>query len=159
MFRVLNMTYYELSEPAACRAVLDEYKEFNDPIRQFAEEMLSLCKWDLLPFGFLYDLYKSWFKHNSPSGSVQGKNTFINDLLSILPGFPDWICEGKSKQTRSAHRMNGPEPLIAEFDLTGWMNPIYNGLDMDKRCCPQLKDKYTGGLLRVSSLQAANDDI
>lgn len=158
LHKVLHMDYYQLSEPAACKEALAEYKDFNDPVRQFAEEMLPLCKWDLLPFGFLYDLYKSWYKRNSPSGSVQGKNTFINDLLSVLPSFSDWICEGKSKQTRSAHRMDWPEPLIAEYNLGEWMNPIYNGLDMDKRCLPLVKDKYTGGLLRVSAPQVANDD-
>lgn len=151
------MDYYQLSEPAACKEALAEYKEFNDPVRQFAEEILPLCKWDLLPFGFLYDLYKSWFKRNSPSGSTQGKNTFINDLLSILPGYPDWECRGRGTKIRPTHRMDWPEPLIVDYDLADWRNPVYNGLDIDKICRPMLKDNYTG-LLRTSAPQPSDDD-
>src|SRR5699024_5398232 len=60
LWRVLNMDYYTLSEPEACRLALEEYKEYNDPIRQFIDEILPECKWNLLPYAFLYDLYKSW---------------------------------------------------------------------------------------------------
>ena len=31
LYRVLNMNYYTLSEPEACKLALEEYKEFNDP--------------------------------------------------------------------------------------------------------------------------------
>ena len=53
MYKVLHMNYYSLTEPQACRDVLDEYKEFNDPVRQFFEEMQDSFVWDLLPFSFL----------------------------------------------------------------------------------------------------------
>lgn len=79
MYKVLHMDYYSLSEPAACKAVLAEYKEFNDPIRAFFEELADRFSWDFVPFEFAYDLYKAWFLENSPSGSIQGRNTV--DLL------------------------------------------------------------------------------
>lgn len=62
MFRVLNMNYTVLSTPQACKDALAEYREFNDPIRQFMAEIMPQLQWDLVPFPFLYDLYKSWYK-------------------------------------------------------------------------------------------------
>src|SRR5690606_14693846 len=53
--------YYELSEPAATKEVLAEYKDFNDPVRAFWEEFRLRLAWDLAPFTFLYALYKAWF--------------------------------------------------------------------------------------------------
>ena len=148
LWRVLTMNYYSLPEPAACRAILDEYREHNDPVRQFALEILPQCKWDLLPFTFLYDLYKSWFQKNSPSGRVQGRNTFISDVMDLLPSLPDWSCPGKDVKIRSQNRMNEPELLIIQYDLTDWMNPSYTGGIVDRRCTPLLRDSYRG-LLRV----------
>lgn len=148
LWRVLHMKYYSLPEPAACRAILNEYREYNDPVRQFALEMLPQCKWDLLPFRFLYDLYKSWFQKNSPSGRVQGRNTFIGDVMDLLPSLPDWSCPGKDVKIRSQNRMSTPEPLIIQYDLTDWMNPLYTGGIVDRRCTPLLRDSYRG-LLRV----------
>ena len=148
LWRVLTMNYYSLPEPAACKAILDEYREHNDPVRQFALEILPQCKWDLLPFTFLYDLYKSWFQKNSPSGRVQGRNTFISDVMDLLPSLPDWSCPGKDVKIRSQNRMNEPELLIIQYDLTDWMNPSYTGGIIDRRCTPLLRDSYRG-LLRV----------
>ena len=148
LHKVLHMSYYTLSEPQACKDALLAYKEFNDPVRQFAEEMLPLCKWDLLPFSFLYDLYKSWFKKNSPSGSLQGKSTFITDLMNLLPSLPEWSCQGKTKAIKPAKRMSEPEPLILQYNLNDWKNPAYRGTDEDKICTPMLKNTYNG-LIRV----------
>lgn len=140
--------------------MLDEYREYNDPVRQFALEMLPQCKWDLLPFTFLYDLYKSWFRHNSASGRVQGRNTFIDDIVSLLPTLPDWSCPDKTVKIRSRNRMTMPEPLIIQYDLTDWMNPVYVGADTNKRCMPLLQDSYRG-LLRVIpfALLPSNDTV
>lgn len=161
LHKVLHTYYYELSEPQACKAVLRVYKEFNDPVRQFAEEILPQCKWDLIPFRFLYDLYKSWFKRNSPSGSTQGKNTFLADLQAILSNFPEWEyklgSDGRPAKVRCAHRMDEPEPLIVEYDLVSWKNPRYTGGDIEQICRPALRENYTG-LLRVSAATQPSDD-
>ena len=89
LWRVLNMNYYTLSEPEACKAALAEYKEYNDPVRQFVSEMLPQCVWDFLPFKFLYDLYKSWLREVSPAGTPVGKTTFTNELLAHLKEDPN----------------------------------------------------------------------
>lgn len=153
LHRVLHADFYELSIPQRCKDALAEYKEFNDPLRQFAAEMLPCCAWDLLPFGFLYDLYKAWMKRNVPSGGVQGKVTFIHDLLAILPSFPDWECQDRKKAIKPQNRMDWPEPLIAEYNLDAWASPIRQTPSAPNYCMPLLKATYNG-LLRVGASKA-----
>lgn len=160
LHKVLNMDYYSLSEPAACVSALNEYKGFNDPVREFAIEILPQCKWDLLPFAFLYDLYTVWFRQNNPSGKPQGKNTFIADLIDLLPNnFPNWYSIGRTATIRPKNMMDSPEPLIAEYDLKNWMNPLYKGNDLDRICQPMLKTTYHGILRSGGSYPSSpNDD-
>lgn len=150
LLKVLNMNYYELSEPAMCVTALDDYKMFNDPIKQFVDEFVTECVWDVLPFAFLYDGYKSWFKKNSPNGSLQGKNTFITDLITVIDSSPDvgFICPGRTKAIRPGNKMDKPEPLIVNYDLKDWMNPTYHGPDLDK-LCTTVPRSTVNGLIRV----------
>ena len=143
--RVLHMDYYELSEPKVCADALNEYKEFNDPVRAFWAEFEPQFVWDFLPKGFLYDLYKGWFAGNSPSGSPLGKQIFIKYLEQVIEatGSP-WWNHGKT-QVRHKGRMSTPEPLIAKYELTAWMNPMAKGSnDPNKKCLPMLAANYTG---------------
>ena len=139
-FKVLNMNYYSLSEPEACRLALEEYKEYNDPVRQFAEEILPQASWDLLPFTMLYQMYQIWFKQNTPSGKIQSRNTFINDLLTAINNKnKEWECKGKTTQLRGAGKMDVCEPLLATYDLRDWMNPKFANLgaaSVAQRCTP-----------------------
>ena len=144
MYKVLNMNFYTLSEPVSCRNALEEYKDYNDPVRQFLDDMLPELKWDLIPFSFMYDLYKAWFRKNSPNGSLQGKNTFIMDVTNLLQNYPDWTCIGRQTAIRPGHMMDAPEPLIAEYNLEDWKNPNYTGGDINRICTPQLKATYNG---------------
>lgn len=153
--KVLNTNYYELSEPASCKAVLEEYKEYNDPVRQFANEILPQAKWDLLPFSFLYDMYREWFNRNMPSGYPQNRPSFTNDLLVAIEGNPDWYCENKSKNYKPAQRMSCCEPLIGAYDLKDWMNTKLahvGSATIVQRCTPmqdQFANKTFRGLLRI----------
>lgn len=144
LHKVLHMDYDELVEPESCKAVLREYKEFNDPVRQFADEMLPQCKWDVLPFTFLFDLYKGWFRENAPSGSPQSRNTFIKDIIKVISSGSEWTCPGKSGIIWVGNKMSVPEPLILQYDLRKWMNPNYTGRDPDRICSPVLKVNYRG---------------
>ena len=157
LYKVLTMNFYTLSEPASCKNALDEYKEFNDPVRQFLDEMFPQFVWDLVPFSFLYDLYKSWFRKNSPNGTIQGRNTFINDVLNLLGDYPDWYCMGRTVAVRPAQKMSKPEPLIAEYNLVEWKNQNYGGGNLDRICIPSLKSSYNG-LLRYASTSTTDDD-
>lgn len=161
--RVLHMNYYVLSEPVATKRVLEEYKGFNDPIRAFFEEFEDRFVWDLLPFPFLYDLYRSWFAQTTPSGSPVSRNVFIKDIVNIANASDTWYCNDHQLKTRPAKRMDDPELLIDEFRLENWMNPNYkNGSDPVSRVTFAKAPSYRG-LLRVaagpSSVgQRANDN-
>lgn len=145
LYKVLNMDYYSLDEPPECKAVLEEYKGYNDPVRQFLDEMLPKCVWDLLPFKFLFDLYKAWFADISPTGSPVGRNTFIFEVKKLIGKYSEWEVCGKE---RTLKRMDNPEPLIKKYNLRNWMNPNYRGSDVEKMCHPGLQKSYSGGLLR-----------
>lgn len=159
LYKVLNMNFYTLSEPAACSLALADYKEFNDPVRQFLDEMLPQFVWDLLPFSFLYDAYKAWERKNNPNGVIQGRNTFITEVLNIISsssGFDDWYCRGRGVLVKTGHKMDLPEPLIATYGLSDWKNPRYTGPDTDIICSPVLSQSYRG-LLRTNA-NGGNDD-
>ena len=84
MYKLLNMDYYELSEPDACRLALADYKENNDPVRQFWNEFEDEFVWDLLPYPFLFDLYKKWYDENFPRAQQVSRIVFINALKTIV---------------------------------------------------------------------------
>ena len=150
LYRVLNMSNYTLSVPDACKTALAEYREYNDPVRQFVEEILPRCTWDLLPFTFLYDLYRAWFEKYIPSGSPQSRNTFIKDLLIAIQGNELWECPDKNKKIKTSNRLDYPEMMIQEFRLTTWMNPRYTAsYDKAKMCTPDNLSESYRGLTRV----------
>lgn len=159
LHKVLNTNYYELSEPESCKYILEEYKMYNDPLRQFFNEIIEEeCVWDLLPFSFLYSLYKTWFSENVPQGGVLGRNKFVQELCIIANKSNTWYCDDKNKKIWTGNFMDKPEPLILKYNLTDWMNPNYKGNDKDKLCRPQIKNNYRG-LLRISvSTPFSNDD-
>lgn len=145
LYKVLHMDYYQLSCPKACQLALQEYKEFNDPMRQFASDILPELRWNLVPFPFLYDLYCAWYKENVGSGDTLSRQGFIQSFLTILKDFPDWDCPDKNKKYKPVNKMDWPEPLIATYHLTKWMHPMYKGSDnIDKKCLTPLLPNYRG---------------
>lgn len=147
LHRVLHMDYYVLSEPQAVLDALETFKENNDPIRSFWSEFSDQFVWDLLPFSFLYDLYKSWFSRSNPSGVPVSNKAFVNDIINIVDDDDTWYCADKSAKIRPAGRMDETELLIARYDLTDWTNPGYPGKDPALRSKPMLSASYRG-LLR-----------
>lgn len=148
LFKVLHMDYYELNEPDECKNALSEYKMFNDPIKQFIDEFISQCVWDVLPFSFLYDGYKAWYKRNSPEGKMQGKSTFITDLINGLTKESGWYCPGRTKAIKTGTKMDKPELLIIEYDLVAWKNPYYRGQDKNAICKAPVK-QTVNGIVRI----------
>ena len=145
LFHVLHDTnYYELDVPQASLNLMNEYKSYNDPIRQFIDDIIPECQWNLLPFDFLYDLYRSWFKRNHPNGKAVANNNFITELHSIFDGqiINGFTCT--RKQIRTAKRMSMPEPMILDYDLRRWENPTASGADQTSRTIPQVKERYYG---------------
>ena len=148
LYKVLNMDYYELSTPEACKTALEEYKEFNDPVREFAAEIVPQLAWNLVPNRFLYDLYKSWYSRNVGNSGCQGRNTFLGSFMQLLPLYPEWQ---KCKDESTTGRMDASEPLIAEYELHSWKNKKYNGKDVDLICKLNPLPKKFDGILRINS--------
>ena len=151
LYKVLNMNYYTLSVPAACTQVLDEYKDYVDPVREFMKEHMPVFQWGLLPFGFLYDCYSAWYKATAGNDrNLKGKINFVKDVKYLVSTvYTDWAVINDSNPMHPGNRMDRPEPLIAEYDLKRWMAPGYRGTDMDRLCCPALKQSYRG-IYRIS---------
>lgn len=148
MYKVLNMNYYEFDVPEVCKTALEEYKEFNDPVRQFMAEIMPELQWDLVPFTFLYDLYKEWYKKYVGKQEVKSLQVFIKDVLNRLKDYPDWDCPDSKRAVRPKNMMDKPEWLIDEYKLEDWYSTTYKGNDLKKKCCPTLKSSYRG-ILRV----------
>lgn len=155
LHRVLHMDYYALSEPEATKDVLTQYKSFNDPVRSFWEEHGDDFVWDLLPFPFLYELFKEWFVRNNPSGKPLGRNGFIDRLVVVTKDSLEWSCDNKEAKHRPGLRMHKAEPLIARYDLKGWMNQSYTGTDLAKRCQVHPLAANYRGLVRTGTAPAA----
>lgn len=122
MYRVLNMNYDDFHVPESCLEALDEYKEYNDPIRQFKNDVIDRATWDLLPFQLLYEIYQKWYKQENPSGPLQSKNSFITDLIQVIATDTEWMCPGRRAKIKTGNQMSAPELLLEEFQMTNWQN-------------------------------------
>lgn len=162
LFHVLHDTnYYSLSEPQACRDVLTEYKSFNDPVRQFFEELEGSAVWKLLPYAFLYDLYTQWFKENQPSGTIIGKTPFLREIRQLAQKSKVFYIAPGDPSVRADNRMDYPEPLIYEYGLSKWMDKSYRGANPDRISSPYVHGKTYRGLQRYDDAtlpSQPNDD-
>ena len=132
----------KLPEPEPCKAILYQMKLFNDSVRAFLEEILPKTVWQLLPYQFLYDLYRAWFNENLPSGKPVSKQTFGLQCKQIYHNSNEYEWHETGIPTRNL--MDEDEWLIDEFNLTGWMNNGYTGSDRQKKIDFCRLSSYTG---------------
>lgn len=148
MKRVLEMNYYKLSEPESCKFVLEEYKTYNDPVRQFWAEFEDQFVWDFVPYSFLYSLFKKWFKRDNPSGSIMGRNTFIKDLRNVVAKSTVFsLTDPVDSKVRVGNRMDATETLIATYDVEDWQTPGLNrnsAATIEALCRPRILDRMSG---------------
>ena len=148
MKRVLEMDYYKLSEPEACKLVLEEYKTYNDPVRQFWAEFEDQLVWDFIPYSFLYSLFKKWFKRDNPSGSIMGRNTFIKDLRNVITKSTVFsLTDPVDAKVRVGNRMDKTETLIATYDVEDWQTPGLNSSSaatIEALCRPHILERQAG---------------
>lgn len=139
----------ELDEKAEeLRQVFDEYSEYTlapladtdmtgklygeywkpahngtDMVEVFWEEMEEQFVWNLLPTGFLYDLFKEYSKRNNPSGSILSKPAFTERLGFVVDDAVWDNHMGRNHtQVKTGRLMDADEPLILEYDLYDWQN-------------------------------------
>ena len=150
LYRVLNMNYTTLSEPAKAKQLLREYKEFNDPIRRFLSEMLPELKLNRIPMAMLYDLYNAWYckqSNNKPDGTNQ--NTFTRQVKQAIG---DYTAESGfvfANDTKINFDKDNLEPLLKEYKLYQWIDGRYSEADnFGVRVDPAKSGKYKSVIMR-----------
>ncbi|MCQ2011377.1 site-specific DNA-methyltransferase [Sporolactobacillus sp. STSJ-5] len=116
---------------------------YKKNMERFCGEMLPKCHWNLLPFGFLYDLYEAWFPTVGLYEKPQSKKAFIERIVSFLGDKGGWSVEDRYLNVDESN-MPMPEPLIAKYHLKSWMNKDYQGDNLDNICSPVVQTKYKG---------------
>lgn len=158
LYRILNMNYYEITIPKECEDALEEFKTYNNPVKDFLEDVLPRASWDCFPGQLIYDMYKGWSKINNPNGSLQGRNTFLKDVQNLInPEKDGWEYVGTDdNQRRVLGRMQGEEPLLDEYSCLAWMkNP-----DSKNREYRVKTDKviiFAKGLFRINTSKGTDD--
>jgi hypothetical protein len=105
--------------------------------------MLPRCKWQLLPFAYVYDLFESWFPTVGLYEKPRNKTLFYDHLKGILKDNDEWkITDGYVEVNDD--NMPLPEPLIKEYNLKNWMNKDCDPDDETSLCSPALNSKYMG---------------
>lgn len=153
LYKILNMNYYEIKVPESCEKALEKYKTYNDPVRDFLLEVTSEACWDCFPSTLLFDMYKNWFKKNNPNGTVQGRNTFIEDVKKAVGAVSGWYYVDPKSPKRVSRRMDCDEPLLDGYKCEDWM---YNPKTEDGRVKIKKKIERTGGIFRDACTAGIN---
>lgn len=157
LHKALNMDFDEYITPESSAKLLDSYKEKNNPVLEYWNELKDEFVWDLLPTQFLYDLFIKWFELNNPSGKVMSKRTFSDTLTAVIHAQNEpWEDKtGQNDKVRTGNRMDADEPLISTFGLdrpdrgnkpTPWMAPSYQGTNPQSMRNFPRKNTYRGYL-------------
>ena len=156
MKRIVDSDYYELDVPPACEMMLNEFKDANDPIREFFNDIYEDFVWDSYPTVVLYEMYNDWFKHNNAEGKIVNRLTFENQLKSLLNNskmITNWRfvdAPNPIHYQNNSHKQ--PEPLIVKFNLTKYMNPTYSGPNIMKKAeCDNLPEKARKYIERIKT--------
>ena len=139
----MDLDENDLQVPKRSQGLRDEYREFNDPVYAFWTTFEPEFVWDLLPYQFLYDLYKKWFDKMYPRGKVVSYRKFLQNVKSAARS-TGWFCDERDQKTWSANRMVEPERLIIDWDLDDWMNGTYSGNDWKLKAGFKQKQTYRG---------------
>ena len=151
-----------LDVPAVCDELLDEMREDNDPVLQFAKAFLPQFVWDFLPWDFVYGVYSAWMDKEVPSGRPVSSREFNKRLSAYVDDKPScgWFvprgAKGKQKKVRTKGLIIGEEPLAVKYDITNWFDiqPV-NG-SIRKVGTPHNIPTSTRGLLRAGT--SSTDD-
>lgn len=140
--------------PDACLALLDDFRVANDPVRQFLDDILIRATWDVLPWQFVFDLYRHWFIRNNPSGRCQSRKSLINDVKGIISDYEGWDYSDNPVSVPD-EMYDTPEGLIGIYEVREWEEPGYRGSNPNRSHLYR-GSKRTRGLVRVGV--AASED-
>jgi len=153
LYKVLNSNFYEIIPPERCKSLLGTYKELNDPVREFANEFFDQFTWTLVPYTFVYDVYKAWFKEINPSGKPEGRTGFLRNLKQIIISDSNfskvWSVCDNAVSTKTT--ICTPEPILERYKLDMWRDPAYKGNDYNKLIMPYTRETRLRGFVRRSN--------
>ncbi len=158
LWKVMNMPdYYELPEPDECKALLDDYKAYNDPILEFITDVFSRFVWEKIPQDFVYDLYLKWCIKNNPSGKIAGRRSVMDKIKTyIATKFNDeWLFDPRKVRIGKNDNLD-PELMIVDYGLENWRSKTYKGTDPAKISMPSFNQAYTGMFIKIGG-QPVND--
>lgn len=163
--KALAMRCYRFDEPPESRLMLEGYRRDNDVVLDFWDAVRDELAWDLVPWSFLYDLFKAWNRDANPGSQLGvGKTRFINRVTNIVdedegPDSP-WVALHR-RTRRPGTLMATPEHLIFRYrddpDMRRWVNPRYrSSADINKMTVIDLNQLpvRVDGLIRRTVLEA-----
>lgn len=160
--RVLHMNYYTLSEPQAVIDALEEYKQDNDPVRAFWNEVKNEYSWEILPKQFVYDHYRAWLLRNIPNSKPLGKKKVIDTIIELVRAEPNgrWRIDNPDAQHVVGARMAMPEMMIYEYDIIDWANRAANRNDPVAFSTTPLsrQDRHRGFVLNLPAETTEDED-
>ncbi len=125
--RVLHSNFYKFTEPKASKVLTQEFREFNDNVRAFLNDILPQLVNPLAPYSLLYDMYCVWLRKNNPSSICIGKKSFIADVREIVSSNPNWEIKDTPIPTRNL--LSKVEPLVIQYGISWTANKTsYTGL-------------------------------
>lgn len=143
--RVVDMgAYNQFTESPLCKEALSEFRENNDPVFYFLNEVMDQFTWDLVPYDFLLQLYIAWQKQNGNSERIPSKKGMTMRVNQWIDQQSEWMRVRNSEYVRRRNLMDRPEPLILKYEVEDWKNKAYRGNDLDRVCSPMLESRYCG---------------
>lgn len=142
LYRALSLPAIdEFPEPVPCLLLKHRIQTLNDSVELFVRDVLPKTKWSLLPYEFLWDLYKSWYISQCSISTCLNKYGFGEKLRGEIVNYPQYKWCPTAQPTGSL--LSQPEPLIMQYDLESWKNT--NASDNDSICIPpNPSSSYTG---------------
>lgn len=123
----------KLDTPPECDALKNTFKEINNPVQEFFNEVEPMLSWDLIPHGLSYEMYKTWMMQNNPNGTILGRNSFIEEWISCANDSGRWKGQRESRFS-STGRMEGPEMCILTYNAESWINQDARKNDKEEQC-------------------------
>lgn len=115
-------------------------------MRKFEHDVIPVCRWNLLPYSYLYDLFYAWLPKVGLYEIPQTRKAFRERINAWFVNNPDWIITNHY-QTVTKENMPLPEPLIVKYDLKNWKNGC-DSKNKEEICSPKLGLRYMGIMRR-----------
>lgn len=156
-YKALMMDPFEtFIEPDVCKELLGQMREDNDPVLQFAKAFLPQFVWDLLPWKFVYAVYRAWMHDDVPSGRAVSKTVFEDRLKAYVDDNPSCGWTVTPAAVRTKNRIIGEEPLAVEYNIDNWFDMLPVNGSIRKVGTPHNIPISARGLLRIDT--SSTDD-